>query len=235
MHADTLAWWRGDAAVDVSEAEFDEILAEVRRREAVEREEAQALWRLHTLKRCGFPSRHIDKLAEITANREESRWWSTFQRLYAALGQGFVSALLGPRGPGKTQLAVCLACAALRRDPNWGVTYVRAADLFRELRASFRRHGPDEREIVAEYARPRLLVIDEAHERGHSAFELSALSNLIDIRYGDKLDTLLISNETREGFSEAIGPSVVSRIQETGGAIICDWPSFRTPPGSAQP
>ena len=46
-------------------------------------------------------------------------------------------------------------------------------------------------------------------------------------RYGAMKDTILISNQTPDVFQKAIGSSILSRLQETGAIIQCDWPSFR--------
>jgi len=91
-----------------------------------------------------------------------------------------------------------------------------------------------ERDVVDRYCRYRLLIIDEAHERGHTDYEGRTLKQIIDRRYDGKFDSLLVSNETREVFAQAVGDSVVSRIHETGSAVECDWRSFRGQPEGAK-
>lgn len=146
-------------------------------------------------------------------------------------GTGFTTCLIGPRGTGKTQIAVNLVLRELhamrgkdsedRDQPR----YVLASDLFREIRDSFKVGG--EMACMKKFTQPRLLVIDEIQERGNTTFEDSALTNIIDHRYGDMLDTLLISNLKREELIGALGNPIASRMTESGGVLECTWPSFR--------
>ena len=64
-----------------------------------------------------------------------------------------------------------------------------------------------------------LLVLDEIHEIAGSEWELRELVSLMDARYREERDTLLIGNATRDALSDLLGPSIVSRMRETGGVI----------------
>lgn len=55
-----------------------------------------------------------------------------------------------------------------------------------------------------------LLVIDECHQRGETAFEQNTLTNLLDRRYDARKCTILIANQSKAEFSESMGDSVVS-------------------------
>ena len=79
------------------------------------------------------------------------------------------------------------------------------------------------------FIHPQLLVIDEAQERGESDWESRMLTHVVDKRYFLQRDTLLISNLKLDEFKASIGTSICSRLIETGGAILADWPSFRGP------
>lgn len=204
-------------------AERDERLR--RAREEERRKWCQNLWKSATL-----PQRHKE-IAEQLATSATGPWRTTLDELTEKLGTGFIIALLGTRGTGKTQLATTLiyrACAMGR--PS---AYYKAAQLFRLFRSTYRDHSDQtEQQIFDQLVRYKLLIIDEAHERAESPFEQRVLTQVVDERYDAKMDTLFISNETRETFAEAIGDSVVSRIHECGKAVECNWPSFRTPADS---
>jgi DNA replication protein DnaC len=75
-----------------------------------------------------------------------------------------------------------------------------------------------------------LLVIDEIQERAETKYEETALVYLIDQRYANMRPTLLIGNIKHEDFTARIGPSIASRIRETGGVIEFTGPSFRDKP-----
>lgn len=187
-------------------------------------------WQIARLRRCGVPERHAVNLRQTHGN---GPWRDCYAKIGSQVGQGFLIALIGPRGVGKTQLAVGLAVQVLaedrefRRDESKMVRYVKALDMFRAIRATFGGGEQSEIQVVESFTRPRLLVIDEAHERAGSEFEGRTLTNIIDHRYDAMRDTLIISNATKEQFGRDLGPSIVSRIQETGECIVCDWPSFR--------
>jgi DNA replication protein DnaC len=169
------------------------------------------------------PRLHAEKLAAVSD--VVGPWREKLDYLKAKLGSGFLIGLLGVRGTGKTQLAVQLLAECCRSGQR--CHYIKALDLFRDIRACFRDDGPNERETVRRFSGYKLLVVDEAHERSHNDFERRTLTNILDHRYDARVDTLLVSNETLEAFTSAIGPSVVSRINEVGEVIECTWPSFR--------
>ena len=135
--------------------------------------------------------------------------------------------LYGASGPGKTQAGVEL----MREAAAAGRTckYATAAGFFLELKAGFRdRTRPSELEVVEAHCRPALLVLDEVGKRGESEWEGRILGEVLNRRYnaGDR-DTLLVTNQGVDEAEASLGPSLSSRIKETGGMIECHWPSFR--------
>jgi len=145
--------------------------------------------------------------------------------LAGRLNTGFLVALIGLRGCGKSQLAVELVRESCRRGAP--AVYTTAMDIFIDIRDAYKLQE-SERAVLSRFQRPTLLVIDEAQERGESAWEDRMLTALIDHRYSQMRDTVIISNLTRAAFEASIGASIVSRMSETGGIIECNWPSFRT-------
>ena len=153
------------------------------------------------------------------------KWDRIEERLKARLGDGFIIALLGPRGTGKTQLgcSLCQTAAEAGRKCLYGS----AMGFFLDVKESFGGSG-SEKAVIDAYVKPAVLVLDEMQERGQTPGEDRLLTHLIDRRYAAKKDTLLLSNQTSKQFQEAMGESVVSRILQTGGIAVCDWESFRT-------
>jgi chromosomal replication initiation ATPase DnaA len=177
------------------------------------------------VKKSGVPDRHLAKVCECRASTG-TPWAAAYASLRGRLGEGFLVALLGARGPGKTQLAACLAVEVCERlNP---ALYIRAADLFDELRAGFKDSGTTNK-FKSRVRRVKFLVIDELQEAALSDYERRELTGILDHRYGAQLDTVLISNVLPEVFNELVGSSVMSRLTETGGIIVADWPSFRKP------
>lgn len=201
---------------------------ERRNREEAESRRRRAEW---LFRNAECPERHIRHL-DGTGNAPE--WTRTRDVLAARLtdGEGFLVPLLGPRGTGKTQLAV----SVIHRACGLGMTarYIKALDLFRLIRGAYtpvRRGeaGEDEADLIDKLAGYGLLVIDELHQRAETAFEQNTLVNLLDRRYDAMRYTILIANQTRQEFGDAMGDSIKSRIHETGAPVECHWPSFRKP------
>lgn len=172
------------------------------------------------ISKARFPARHAER--ELAGGAE---WGAALEGLRQRLGSGFLVALLGIRGAGKTQLAV----EALRTRIEAGDTgrYVKAMDLLIRFREAFRKDGPTEKAVLEEFLWPDILVIDALEERAETQFEDRMIAHLIDLRYDAMLDTILISNQTKEAFQKSVGNSVVSRLIETGEVIECMWESFR--------
>ncbi len=176
------------------------------------------------LVRSKLPERHRDATVDLSGP-----FGSVLEDARAAIAKGAIIAIIGGRGTGKTQLAAELirdACATCtdRTEP----AYRTAFRLFAEIRATMRNDAKEsDLALIDRFTRASLLVIDEAHERGETSWEDRTLTALIDARYGAKVGTVLIANVAPDKFAEALRESVVSRITESGGVIVCDWPSRR--------
>lgn len=146
-------------------------------------------------------------------------------RLCRDQGGGYLYALIGPRGPGKTQLSAesVAYCVGLNRP----ALYVRAMNIFLDIRETYNCPEKAEKDALRRFTEPRLLIIDEIQQRGETAFEDRILAYVIDRRYGDMTDTILIANLQEEALKKSLDPSIVDRLRETGGIIKCEWPSFR--------
>jgi DNA replication protein DnaC len=134
--------------------------------------------------------------------------------------------LLGNRGAGKTQMGACAIRIACKKELP--AKYCKAIDFFLDVRATYKKDSPKtEQDIIQEYRKPFMLVVDAIENRGETDFENTLLNHLIDIRYDDCKDTILISNQTEQAFATSMGASIVDRIYECGVLIICNWKSFR--------
>lgn len=201
--------------VEIAKPLHPELMAE---REVRRKVDKNGRWR-----NSGVPQLHAEKVKDL--NSATGCWVQEYRRLVPMLERAPLIVLLGKRGTGKTQMAVNLLHEICDRGQT--VQYTRLMDLFQRIRSGFGGDGPNDYQITNEICRFGGLVLDEAHERKESDFENLTLTNLIDKRYGEKRTTILVSNLTKDAFAVAVGPSVVSRIQENGKVVECDWPSFR--------
>lgn len=189
-----------------------------------------------SLKRAGVPERfHGRKLAELEPRGdfdtlEAKRYRAAVSSLAALKQRPGMLALLGVRGAGKSQLAA----AAVRDHIEAGKSgrYTQLAWFFVDLLDAQEAREGARRRVVALYASPAILVIDEAHNRAGTDFERRMLDLLIDIRYSENRSTIFLSNDEPAKFQEALGLSICSRMNETGGIRLCTWRSFRDEEGA---
>jgi DNA replication protein DnaC len=189
-----------------------------------EKERAQQTERDHRnnlLRAAKIPKRYVDGIPI-----QEGPWKKVLDHLIGGLGHGSLFIIIGNRGTGKTHMA----CEAIKHTTlNLGkpALFTSAIEVFLSIRDCYRGGEQGEREVMNQFAKPQLLVIDEAHERGDTAWEDRTLTHLIDRRYRDMHDTVLISNLSPEAVSESLGPSIIDRVRETGTMLMCNWQSFR--------
>jgi len=150
---------------------------------------------------------------------------------------------IGPSGVGKSHLTIALgvrACAA-----GYRVRFVRAYDLFRRLWAALADNTLDE--VIEDYARPQLLIIDElTHSPRTPEQDFAAVFYELVQRRHRRGSFILTSNLGFEQWATALGtPALVTpaidRLLEAGHIIVfpSDAPSYRTtrqePPGPLPP
>lgn len=185
----------------------------------------------------GFPDRH-------RANTELSgtEWQEAYQKALEIAESGGIIVCYGRRGTGKTQIAVEIAQNArfnnaelprrewtMQSHPEYRpAIYCKAMEIFIDLKNSFQRPAaPSEKAIIDKLASAAFLVVDEAHVRGETKYEDDKLTHIIDKRYDAMRPTMLITNLQRKEFAAQLSPSILSRIEEQGGGIECNWESFR--------
>jgi DNA replication protein DnaC len=151
---------------------------------------------------------------------------------------GSIVCLAGPRGTGKTSIACQLI---IRRVMQWNqecihapfpwLPYRKLSDIlarYKPLYSEFGSIGMDELESARNtLCKAPLLVIDECGDFDDSKLRHRLLQDLLDRRYSNLVDTLLLSNQSPKAFRVSVGESVMSRINEHGGIIECTWDSFR--------
>jgi DNA replication protein DnaC len=201
-------------------------------------------WFIARCKRRGVPQRHLWHFwqgiqpsileEESNAAAQASEPWEDVESAIEAAIVGGIFAMIGPRGPGKTQIAtnICARHIWEARHVDWNdgkqPLYAKALDVFARIRSSYHKLSSEtEIEVIQQFVTPALLVIDELDKKGNTEFEDRMLAHIIDKRYDALGATIIISNLDRKRMQEALGLSIVSRIMECGRCFECDWPSFR--------
>lgn len=193
---------------------------EAKRKKQLESEHESKVY-LHRLD-WNAPRRQLEK----TDIDRSGAWGTKESDLRKMLGTGFLVALVGGRGPGKTQMGVELMKTHTN---NLNSAYYNTlTGIFLEIKSTFKNDSNNtEEDLVRRMAKPSLLVIDEVGRRSDSDWENRIFFEIVDRRYREVRDTLLIANHTKEQFLQTIGESLASRMQETGGIVECNWESYR--------
>ena len=181
-----------------------------------------------------IPARYFDKLGELRFGGND-QWSQTRDLLIGEIvGNGAILVLYGDRGTGKSQMAAVLcaySCEGLMRR----AFFTSASDLVLELQATYKRRDSAELEVFNRYCHrtraPKLLVIDEFHERLETKYEDTRLTNIIVKRHENGFDTVIVTNQNKAATEAALGPSIVSRVEEGGAFVLFGWASYRSETG----
>jgi DNA replication protein DnaC len=153
------------------------------------------------------------------------RWVEKFRTACRLIEQpGAIVVLTGSHGTGKTHMA----CEVIRKATTRGTAlYATWADISRRWREAVTGDSESERKVIAEFDTPALLVIDEIEVAKDGEFGDRNMRELLDRRYRNMRATLLLSNLSREALQAKLDPSILDRMAEAGGIVVCDWPSMR--------
>ena len=151
-------------------------------------------------------------------------------------GKGAIVALVGERGLGKTTIAAQLIIDRAKNETlePWArrPPYRKMTDLIAKLKAIYADFGSIQTEELMEWRdgfcklHP-LVIIDELPECDDMKLKDRVLTDILDRRYANNNDTLLITNQTPQEFKSTTNDSILSRLSEHGRIIECKWASFR--------
>lgn len=131
----------------------------------------------------------------------------------------------GTPGTGKTHIACSIALALINK--GFSAKYTTAFDLLNEISDTFRTKEPTQ-DVVKEYTRPDLLIIDEVGIQYGKDHDSIWLYKIINTRYVNNSPTIVISNLDQEALEAFIGAPTYDRLQEgKGAAIPFFWESYR--------
>jgi len=126
----------------------------------------------------------------------------------------------GNSGTGKGHLAISLLKERVRSGKN--CKYINALDLFILL-----KDWDNLFEIKERFSTYDFLIIDEIGKTFKSEFDQNLLFNILNNRYEDYLQTILITNLTYDDFSALVTIPVLDRLLETYMFIHFCWQSYR--------
>jgi DNA replication protein DnaC len=192
--------------------------------------------------------REHDKQRAIAASMIPIRYIDSTLSKYQATSQGQAKALafcndytekfdeyakkgksalfVGKPGTGKTHLAIGIALELI--DKNHSVLFTTVLRLIRQIKKTWSDHDLSEDDVISEFTRPSLLIIDEIGVQFGSEFEKNMLFDIINERYENRKPVILMSNLPIEEVKNYLGDRVMDRLREDGGKLIVfDWESAR--------
>lgn len=218
------------------------IFMEKEEQERPERERLAAIeretkWRneriAQRLGRAGIPERFKERTLEnyIVENEGQQKaldFANKFVDDYANGNRGQSAIFTGERGTGKTHIAVGVAQGMIVKNGATAV-FVTVQRLIRSVRETWRRDCEQtESEVIALYADPDLLILDEVGVQAGSENEKQILFDLLNERYERRKSTIILTNLSVEESKQFLGERVFDRMREDGGKFIpFKWESYR--------
>jgi DNA replication protein DnaC len=204
------------------------------RRHSIEIERQCKVSKLNAeLAQAAIPSRFLNRTLEsYKATTKGQHMALGNARDYAAnfpdhmkTGRGLI--LCGNPGTGKTHLAIGIAHHIIQAGCTVG--FISVMNAVRRVRESYRRDSEEtEREAIASFAKPDLLILDEVGQQRGTDDEKVILFDIVNARYEATRPTLVISNLNVTGIEGYLGERVFDRLREGGGrAVQFKWESFR--------
>lgn len=134
--------------------------------------------------------------------------------------------MVGGVGTGKTLLASAMLDSLV---DNHKCEIIKTIDIVRELKSTWSKDSENTEEgLIKYYRKLDLLILDEVGSQFGSDTEKLFIFDIIDGRYQDMKQTILISNLDINGIKEVIGERCIDRLREGGGSMIAfDWESSR--------
>ena len=134
--------------------------------------------------------------------------------------------MVGGVGTGKTLLASAMLDSLV---DNNRCEIIKVIDLIRHLKSTWAKDSENtEEDLIKYYCKLDLLILDEVGSQFGSDTEKLFIFDIIDGRYQDMKQTVLISNLDIAGIKDVIGERCVDRLREGGGSMIAfDWKSSR--------
>jgi len=213
----------------IQQPEVERRTAEIRNRKA-----NQDALRKEALRASGVPERFLDCDVwhwQRGMDKQREAWEvvkSYCMRIEDVIQHGRCLVLFGESGTGKTHLA----CGIVRHVVEKGGTghYTTIQDAIGKIRSTYGK-GSDtsEDELLTEFCRVDVLVLDELGRQSDSAHERETMFRILNRRYADLRPTVLVSNLDRVKLHAFLGQALVDRLLEAGGRFInFDWASQRS-------
>lgn len=205
-----------------------------------EKERAAEQYRAHYQRRMGeaaiaprFQDCRLDNYRVNCAEQDHALQFALdFVDNYADIYKqsGKCALFLGRTGTGKTHLACAIVYDLIEQ--GFSAVYTSVSKMLRRIRSTYNiKKGETEAAAIDIFTAPDLLIIDEVGVQFGTEYERNMLFDIINARYEEKKNTILISNmpfqsqtsddgEEIIGLFDYLGETTLLRLYEDGGEII---------------
>lgn len=135
--------------------------------------------------------------------------------------------MLGKPGTGKNMLAACICKEVAGK--GYIALHTTAMKLVRKIKTSWGKDsGIDEQELIDQFAKPDVLVVDEIGVQFGSLAEKILLFEALNGRYEEGKPTILISNLSLDEVEKYLGITLIDRFYEGKSTVLeFTWDSYR--------
>lgn len=177
---------------------------------------------------AGISKRNLYKTFDdyICTNEGQSKAKNDCERFVKEFPSEKSMIMVGGVGTGKTLLASAMLDSLV---DNNRCEIIKVIDLIRHLKSTWAKDSDNtEEDLIKYYCKLDLLILDEVGSQFGSDTEKLFIFDIIDGRYQDMKQTVLISNLDIDGIKDVIGERCIDRLREGGGSMIAfDWKSSR--------
>ena len=165
-----------------------------------------------------FLSHSIESFCAVEAWQQKVKQQAVdfVENLDSNLSQGRCIVMCGNPGTGKTHIAIGIALKAIRQ---WRTAvYTTVQDLVFDIRDTYGTGATSK--TFKKFADVDLLIIDEVGVQSGTDNERQILFKVINDRYGAMKSTIIMSNLSKDGIVEYIGPRAWDRLCEYTGLLF---------------
>lgn len=133
----------------------------------------------------------------------------------------------GRPGTGKTHLACAIGLELINQE--FSVRYASQYRAVRRMKCTWSKNADeDEWEVMRDYLKPDLRILDEVGVGFRSDAERVILYQIVNRRYEQVRPTILIGNLTEGELVERVGERIMDRMRDQGGVTVAfDWAGYR--------
>lgn len=177
----------------------------------------------HLFRISGIPMSFADKgLSDYKADNEQrEKAWNMAKRFAENNPANPLRSLIftGTTGTGKTHLAVGIIKTLINQGLH--CKYTTLYDLLAGVKETYSKDNPrTEEEVIQDYIRPALIVIDEVGLSDLSKADDNILYRVVNGRYVEGKGTVIVSNVAIEKLKENLGERIIDRLRDGGGTLI---------------